>query len=68
MSDLRLAISPITDKVYAGKIKKDGTFYQSNKTDVTNDFIGVVIARWNGYREVITDGSKQYEVIVRELD
>jgi hypothetical protein len=67
MSGLRLAKSAITDSVYAGKLNKDGIFFQGNKTDVTNDFIGAVIARWNGYQETIVSGDKKYVISVKEV-
>lgn len=67
MSELRLFKSAITDNVYVGKISKDGKSFQGNKTDVTNDFLGAVIARWNGYEETIVAGSKEYVVSVREV-
>lgn len=64
---IRLGFSPITEKVYAGKLNKDGSF-KSDKQDVTNDFIGTVINRWNGYEETITAGEKKYKIRVEEIN
>lgn len=68
MGGLRLAKSAITDNVYVGKLNKEGIFFQGNKTDVTNDFIGAVIARWNGYEETILAGDKKYVISVKEVN
>ncbi len=57
--DIRLAVSPLTDHVYAGKIAKDGVAWQEKK-DVTNDFLAAVVARWKNCEQTISgsDGSK----------
>lgn len=68
MEKIRLAKSVLTDKVYAGKLDKDGIFFQGEKTDVTNDFLGAVIVRWNGYEVTIVAGDKTYKIRVEEID
>jgi hypothetical protein len=68
MSELRLAKSALTDKIYAGKLSKDGIFFKSGKTDVTNDFLAAVIERWAGYEETIVAGDKTYVIRVKEVN
>lgn len=36
---MRLGVSPITQKIYCGKISKDGKMWVGKKHDVTEDFI-----------------------------
>lgn len=67
LSKLRLAKSVLTDHVYVGKLDKEGIFFKGEKTDVTNDFLGAVIARWNGYEEIIVAGDKKYKIRVEEI-
>ncbi|ARK32146.1 DUF7446 family protein [Halalkalibacter krulwichiae] len=70
MSKLRLAKSAISDSVYVGKLKSVNgmSVWSGDKTDVTNDFIGAVISRWNGYEETIVAGDKTYVVSVKEVE
>jgi len=67
LEKLRLNISPLTDEVYVGTVKKNSPEW-INKHAITNDFLSCVITRWNGYKESITvsDG-KTYEISVKEL-
>ncbi len=68
VSDIRLGHSPLTDKIYAGRLNKDGAKWLE-KTDVTNDFIHAAIGRWSGYKEKITgpDG-EMYEFNVNKIE
>ncbi len=67
VEDIRLAVSPLTGKIYAGKINTAKTDWL-NKTDVTNDFIHAVIERYNGKIEKVTRGDgRRFQIIVREL-
>jgi len=63
---INLGHSPLTDKIFAGTSIKPGVW--RNKVDVTNDFIGCVIARWKDSKEHIkcSDG-KVYEITVKEI-
>lgn len=67
LNKLRLGHSSLTDKIYAGILKKGGKQWRI-KTDATNDFLHCVLSRWSGKRETITspDG-KKYEIIVKEI-
>jgi hypothetical protein len=67
LENIRLGGASLSDKVYVGVLTKDGKMWL-RKQDVTNDFISAVIAKWNGFREVLQDESgKQYEIIVKEI-
>lgn len=66
LNNIRIAKSAIDDTVYAGYINKDGITFKQKK-DVTSDFIAAVIARWNGYEEILTSSDgKQYRIRVQE--
>jgi len=67
--NLRLGHSPITDRIYVGKLNKEGDQWTGQKKDVTNDFIDCVIGRWNGYVEKVKSSKgKIYEISVREIE
>ncbi len=67
LKNIRICKSAIDDTVYAGYIAKDGLGWKQKK-DVTNDFLGAVIDRWNGFEEVITSSDgKQYKTTVQEI-
>ncbi|MEK4846373.1 MULTISPECIES: DUF7446 family protein [Bacillus] len=62
MENLKLAISPLTDKVYVIGSNPE------KKVDVTNDFLHTVVQRWNGYEETIeTANGEKYKVCVMEI-
>lgn len=67
LDNLRLGHAALSDKIYAGILSKDGKTWL-NKVDVTNDFITAAIARWGGFKEVLTasDG-KKYEITIKEI-
>lgn len=67
VEQIRLGSSSLSDRVYAGTLTPSGNIWR-HKVDVTNDFIGCVIARWAGQIEQIksSDG-KVYEIRVKEV-
>lgn len=66
LEKINLGHSPLTDRIFAGTSIKPGVW--RNKIDVTNDFIGCVIARWVGQREEIKcSNGKVYEIMVKEV-
>lgn len=68
LNNIRIVKSAIDDTIYAGYISKDGTTWKQKK-DVTSDFLAAVIARWNGYEEIITSSDgKQYFIRVLECE
>ena len=42
MNDLKIGLSPLSNTIFIGSISKDGRYWLSNKTDVTNDAICTV--------------------------
>jgi len=65
--DLYLGKGCLSDNIYIGKLNKDKTEWLS-KRDITNNFLQVVIERWNGYQEEIIDGNgKKYLISCREI-
>lgn len=58
--NISLKYSPLTEHVYAVSGRSE--------TDVTNDFIFCVLARWNGFKQIVREPTgKQYEVSVKEI-
>lgn len=66
MSDYKVGTSPLTGRIYAGTVKKDGT-WGANKKDVTDTAPGAVAAHLIQRNEIIEfyykDGNK-YELKV----
>lgn len=67
IGDIRIAKSGLTDNVYAGVISTDGITWLQKK-NVTTDFITAVLARWNGFSQLIkaSDG-KSYRITIKEI-
>lgn len=67
---ITLGHSPITDSVFAGISKNNphgkGMMWQ-HKKDVTNEFIGCVIQRWENKKETIQSGDDKWEITVKKL-
>jgi hypothetical protein len=69
MSNLRLCMSPITKKIYAGKIKANGIEWAGNKTDVTDDFHRCIVLRYLEQGETVfeVDGLK-FKIHVTDIE
>lgn len=70
LDNIRLGHSKLSDKVYAGIViqsKNNSQPLFKYKTNVTNDFITAVIARWEGHTEVIHSGDNQWEITVKKI-
>lgn len=69
MSVLRIATSPLTKRVYAGKIKANGIEWSGNKTDVTEDFHRCVVNKYLGVGETAfeVDGM-QFKIHVTDVE
>jgi hypothetical protein len=67
LENIRLGHSRLSDKVYAGYMDKSNRRW-TKKKDITSDFLGAVIARFEGRKETITtsDG-EEYEITVRKM-
>ena len=66
LEKLRMGHSPLTDHVYVGTSIKNGVW--RNKIDLTNDFIGCVIARWENKTESISAGGQTWEITVKKVN
>lgn len=69
MNKLRVACSPLTGIIYAGRPNKAGTAWAGEKHDVTSDVIGAVIEKV-GAGNIITvheNGRAAYEIEVRAI-
>jgi len=69
MNKLRVACSPLTGTIFAGRVNKAGDAWSGEPTDVTSDAIGAVIHKI-GVGNVITvheSGVPAYEIEVRGL-
>lgn len=65
---MRVAVSPLTNTIYAGRIK--GNMWSGQKHDVTMDCLVAVAqhAEQFGKPVIITaDGKPEYEITVRKL-
>lgn len=62
VQEIRVAKGGLSDNIYAGKLSKDGTKWLEKK-DVTNDFLGAVVARWAGKTQTITSSKGEKYVL-----
>jgi len=63
--DLTLAVSPLTNRVLAGKVNKDGTQWV-DKVDVTAQFLSCVVTYFEPGTEntISSDGTPLYKITV----
>lgn len=70
LDKVTLGVSPLTNTVFAGVSKKNprgpGLMWLSKK-DVTQDFLGAVIQRWENQKEIIQSGKDKWEISVKKL-
>lgn len=65
-----IGYSPLTDRVYLGNVAKNNpNQWVGNKTDITNNFIQVLLQKFEpGTESVIAiDGKNKYKVTVTEI-
>lgn len=69
MTKFKVACSPLTSTIFAGKIVKDG-MWGSVKHDVTDDAVTAVAQHLlqKNVRSVFTYKGKQYEMKVTEIE
>lgn len=65
LDKITLGHSPLTDSIFVGTTEKPGVW--RNKKDVTNEFIGCVISRWENQKEVIKSGNDKWQITVKKL-
>ena len=69
MKKLKVAVSPLSNEIYAGTILKDGRTWGANKQDVTTDSLVAVANHVLNFGQpvVITaDGVPEFEIIVKK--
>ena len=68
MSGRSMGLSPLSGKVFLGRINQSGSAYSGAKTDVTSDFLRLVIekAEFHGGTFEIEGGDKKWTVTVSE--
>lgn len=67
---IRLGLSPLSERVYAGRVQKDGKVWRAGQQwDVTTDFLKAVIDFVGPDRSLVinVDGKPKYRVTVEEI-
>lgn len=66
----RIACSPLTGRIHAGRVNKEGTAFFGQKRDVTSDVLRAVIekAEFHGGTFEIEGGDRKWIVTVRADD
>jgi hypothetical protein len=70
LKNLHVGNSPLTNRIYAGTVLKDGWSWGANKQDVTGVACAVVSQHVlaKGQPVIVTENGKpKYEITVREL-
>lgn len=70
MRKLHIGTSPLTNRIFAGHVLKDGRTWGEGKQDVTGPACGAVIEHVmaiGGSVLVTVNGAPKYEITVREL-
>ena len=70
MSKLQLGYSPLTERIYLGKVNpKKPTEWVGEKRDVTSDFLQVMLQKFepNTKTSITIEGKPKYEIIVKEI-
>lgn len=64
----RIAVSPLTGRIFQGRVNKAGTAFVAGKRDVTSDVLRAVIekAEFHGGTFEIEGGDKKWTVTVSE--
>lgn len=71
MKTLHIGTSPLTNRIFAGTVLKDGMTWGANKQDVTGIACGAVCEHVIANKEpviVTCNGKPKYEITVRDLD
>ena len=70
MKNLHIGTSPLTNRIYAGTVLKDGKTWGANKSDVTGSACGAVIEHVLANKGTVTvnlNGKPRYEISVKTL-
>lgn len=71
MKTIHIGTSPLTNRIYAGSILKDGVTWGANKQDVTGKTCGAVcehVLANNGPVVVTCNGKPKFEISVRVIE
>lgn len=69
LSEIRLCVSAISQKVHIGKVSKDGNKFEDEKKDITSDFIKAIIDKFADTTAVIgAKGEQQYNIYVEKTE
>lgn len=70
-NDIKVAVSPLSNKIYAGKTIKNGTMLGKGKQDVTIDCLIAVAEHALSFGEPIVistaDGKPEFKITVEKL-
>ena len=67
---IHVATSPLTNRVYAGSVLKDGRTWGANKQDVTGEACGAVcehVLANTGCVIVTSNGKPKFEITVKDI-
>lgn len=70
MKPIHIVTSPLTNRIFAGNILKDGYTWAANKQDVTGAACGAVCEHILGNGGTVTvtcNGKPKFEITVRDL-
>lgn len=70
MKKLHIGTGPLTNRIFAGTVLKDGITWGANKQDVTGEACGAVcehVISNSGVVIVSCNGKPKYEIIVTEI-
>lgn len=67
--NLKLGVSPLTNRVFAGRVNKKGDMW-TQKVDVTEQFLGCCLQYFQGGTEntITADGKPVARITVERLD
>jgi len=72
MKNLHVAISPVTNTIYAGSVLKGGRTWGANKKDVTIEALVAVAEHVLKFGKPVeiskADGTPEYRITVEKLD
>ena len=71
MRKLHIGTSPLTNRIYAGNVLKDGLTWGNGKQDVTGNACAAVaqhVLETKAPVVVTCNGKPKYEITVRDLD
>jgi hypothetical protein len=70
MKNLHVGTSPLTNRIYAGTVLKDGKTWGANKSDVTGEACGAVAEHVLATKEpiiVFCNGKPAYQINITKL-